>query len=135
MPTLEDVEIVSRCIVERLNRTTGPTMFILPMRGWSTYDQSEALATRERGWARGNGDGPVWEPDPAHPEWSRRAGVMLGILRDGFDPSNQNLDLLATDHHILDPEFGDLVNRVMDEMLDHKWAKGVHRDFSIHALV
>ncbi|MCJ7709643.1 MAG: Tm-1-like ATP-binding domain-containing protein, partial [Chloroflexi bacterium] len=44
IPTPEEVETVSRMIVERLNRTAGPTVFLLPMQGWSAYDQREAIA-------------------------------------------------------------------------------------------
>jgi uncharacterized protein (UPF0261 family) len=135
VPTLEEVEIISRYMVEKLNQSRGPTMCLIPMRGWSAYDQSEALATRERGWARGNGDGPVWEPDPGHPQWSRRALVMLQVLREGFDACNDNLDLLATDHHILDPDFAKLLTTVMGEMLDHRWRKGAHRELSIEGMV
>jgi uncharacterized protein (UPF0261 family) len=127
VPTLAEVEEISRYIADKLNRTTGPTMFIIPMRGWSAYDQSEKLATRERGWAEGNGDGPVWEPDPEHPEWAQRATLMLKVLKDRLDFSNPNLDLIATDNHIIDPEFGDLLNQCMGEMLDGTWKKGAHR--------
>ena len=128
VPTLEEVEQVSRDIADRLNRTTGPTAFVLPVRGWSAYDQSEELASRERGWAEGNGDGPTWQPEPARPAWSRRAALMLEVLRDRFDPANDNLDLVATDMHILDPEFADLLNRCLGDMLDGTWKKGMYRD-------
>jgi hypothetical protein len=98
------------------------------MRGWSAYDQSEHLATRERGWAEGNGDGPTWQPDPAHPGWSQRATLMLSVLQKQLDPSNPNLDLLACDMHILDVELADLLNRCMGDMLDHTWQRGMYRD-------
>ncbi len=128
VPTLAEVEKVSRYMADKLNQTTGPTAFFIPMRGWSAYDQSEALATRERGWAKGNGDGPVWEPDAAHPTWSRRATLMLKVLEEHFDHTNPNLDLIAVDNHILDPDFGDLLNRCMGDMLEGKWKKGMYRD-------
>jgi uncharacterized protein (UPF0261 family) len=128
VPTLDEVERVSRYIADKLNLTTGPTAFIIPMRGWSAYDQSEELATRERGWAKGNGDGPVWEPDLEHPTWSRRATLMLKVLQGHLDPTNDNLDLIAADMHILDPELADLLNRCMGDMLDGRWKKGLYRD-------
>jgi uncharacterized protein (UPF0261 family) len=128
LPTLEEVEQVSMEIARKLNGTLGPTAFIIPMRGWSAYDQSEQLATRERGWAEGNGDGPTWQPDPAHPGWSQRATLMLSVLQKQLDPSNPNLDLLACDMHILDVELADLLNRCMGDMLDHTWQRGMYRD-------
>ena len=128
VPTLGEVEQVSNEIADKLNGAKGPTCFVIPMRGWSAYDQSEALATRERGWAEGNGDGPVWVPDSEHPEWSSRATLMLKVLQERFDASNDDLDLIATDHHILDPELADLLNRCIGDMLDGTWKKGLYRD-------
>lgn len=127
-PTLDEIELVSGYIADKLNRAHGPTAFLLPMRGWSAYDQSEAMATRERGWSAGNGDGPLWEPDAGHPEWSRRSTLMLEVLRRKLDLSLPNLDLIACDMHILDPEFADLLNRCMGDMLDGRWSRGLYRD-------
>lgn len=128
VPTLDEIESVSRYIADKVNSTRGSTCLVIPMRGWSAYDQSEALATRDRGWAEGNGDGPVWDPDPEHPSWSRRATRMLSVLKDSLNIANSNLDLIAIDHHILDPELADLVNRCMGDMLDGKWRRGLYRD-------
>jgi uncharacterized protein (UPF0261 family) len=126
--TLEEVEQVSRDIASKLNDTRGPTALIIPMRGWSAYDQSEALATLPRGWAEGNGDGPMWQPDPSHPTWSRRATLMLSVLQEHLNRENPNLDFLACDMHILDLELADLLTRCMGDMLDHTWRKGMYRD-------
>jgi hypothetical protein len=43
---------------------------------------------------------------------------------------NPNLDLLVCDLHLLDPEFADLLNKCMADMLDHAWRKGMYRDSS-----
>jgi uncharacterized protein (UPF0261 family) len=126
--TLEEVDLLSAQIAERLNRATGPTQFVLPMRGWSAYDQSEELASRERGWSEGNGAGPLWEPDPETPRWSIKATRMLAVLRERFDATNPNLDLLACDMHLLDVEFSDLLNRCMGDMLEGRWRKGRYTD-------
>jgi len=128
VPTLEEIEELSNYIAEKLNNTKGPTAFIIPMRGWSAYDQSEELASKERGWAKGNGDGPVWEPDEQEPKWSRRATLMRRILKEKFNKDNDNLDLIITDMHIIDPEFGDLLSQCMSDMLAGKWKKGMYRD-------
>ena len=125
--TLEEVERVSLYIADKLNRARGPACFVLPMRGWSAYDQSEELASRERGWSAGNGDGPTWEPDPEHPGWSRRATLMREVLWERFDPANPHLDLIAFDHHMLDLETSDLMCRCMGDMLDGTWEKGRYR--------
>lgn len=128
VPTPTESVDVARTIAARLGRTTGPTAFVVPLRGLSAYDQPEETATRERGWAEGNGDGPTWEPDPEHPTWSRKAALMWRTVATALDPANPALDVLAADRHILDPEFADLLTRVMGDMLDGTWRKGRYRD-------
>ncbi len=126
VPTLEEITEVSKYMAERLNKTNGPTAFVIPMRGWSAYDQSEELASRERGWAKGNGDGPVWEPDENHPEWSRRATRMFRDLDRLLD--HTKVDLIATDHHILDEEFAELLNTIVWDMINDEWQIGQYSD-------
>ena len=70
----------------------------------------------------------MWQPDPSHPTWSQRATLMLSVLQKHLDRENPNLDLLACDMHILDPELADLLTRCMGDMLDHTWRKGLYRD-------
>lgn len=126
VPTLEEITELSKYMAERLNKTNGPTAFVIPMRGWSAYDQSEELASRERGWAKGNGDGPVWEPDENHPEWSRRATRMFRDLDRLLD--HTKVDLIATDHHILDEEFAELLNTIVWDMINDEWQIGKYSD-------
>ena len=128
VPTLAEIDEIAAQLAERLVGATGPTAVLIPMRGWSAYDQSAALATRERGWPAGHGDGPTWEPDPAHPMWSRKATRMLAVLRERLPRDHPRLDLIACDRHILDPAFSDLLERCMGEMLDGTWRPGHHRD-------
>jgi uncharacterized protein (UPF0261 family) len=128
VPTLDEIVQLGTYIASKLNTTKGPTAFIIPMRGWSAYDQSEELATKERGWAKGNGDGPTWEPDEKNPRWSRRATCIRSVLQQKLDHRNPNLDMIVTDMHIVDKEFGDLLNRCLADMIDGKWKKGMYRD-------
>jgi uncharacterized protein (UPF0261 family) len=127
LPTPEESAEVARLVAARLGRATGPTAFVVPLRGLSAYDQPEATATRERGWAEGNGDGPTWEPDPDRPTWSRKAAITWRTAAATFDPANEHLDVLAADLHILDPQFADLLTRIMGDMLDGTWRKGAYR--------
>lgn len=128
LPTSEETAEVAGLVAARLGRATGPTAFVVPLRGLSAYDQPEATATRERGWAEGNGDGPTWEPDPEVPAWSRKAAITWRTVAAATDPANEHLDVLAADLHVLDPEFADLLTRIMGDMLDGTWRKGAYRD-------
>ena len=127
-PTLEETITLALEIITKLNNTKGPTALVLPMRGWSAYDQSQELATVERGWAKENGDGPVWWPDPKNPKWSIRATTMWSIFNKEIDNNNPNLDLIKCNMHILDDEFADLLNKCMDDMIEDRWQKGLYRD-------
>ncbi len=127
-PTLEETKTLALEIISKLNRTKGPTTLVLPMRGWSAYDQSEDLATVERGWAKENGAGPVWLPDPQNSEWSLRANTMWPVFNDNIDRANPNLDLIKCDMHLLDDGFVDFLNTCMADMLDENWRKGMYRD-------
>ena len=128
VPTLYEIEKLSRYMADALNNTKGPTALIIPMQGWSAYDQREEICTKERGWAKGNGDGPVWEPDEKFPRWSRRATLMAKILEEEINRSNDNLDLILCDMHIIDEEFADLCSRCLDDMIEKRWKKGMYRD-------
>ncbi|WHH57122.1 Tm-1-like ATP-binding domain-containing protein [Petroclostridium sp. X23] len=128
VPTLEEIEELSLYMAGCLNSTKGPTVVMIPMCGWSAYDQSKELATNERGWAKGNGDGPVWEPDDQNDRWSRRATLMRKVLNEHLNKDSDNLDLIICDMHILDEEFADLCNRCMGDMLDKTWKKGMYTD-------
>jgi hypothetical protein len=128
VPTLDEIEQLSHYMAERLNKTNGPTCFILPMQGWSAYDQRAEIATRARGWSEGNGDGPVWEPDEQEPRWSRRATLMRPLMKELLRKDYEKLDYIVCDMHILDVEFSDLCYQVMADMLDGKWKKGMYRD-------
>ncbi|MBM7623373.1 Tm-1-like ATP-binding domain-containing protein [Sporohalobacter salinus] len=126
-PTLEETKTLGKQIIEKLNKTNGPTALIVPMQGWSAYDQPEELANRERGWAKGNGDGPVWMPDPEIPKWSKRAMVMWSVFKEKVNNDNENLDLIKCDMHILDKEFASFLCDCMDDMLRGDWESGMYR--------
>ncbi len=127
-PNLEETRTLALEIITKLNRTKGPTALIIPMRGWSAYDQSVELATIERGWAEENGNGPVWWPDPDNPKWSQRATTMWSVFIEHVDTSNRYLDLLKCDMHILDDAFAELLNTCMFAMIEGNWKKGMYRN-------
>lgn len=132
VPTLDEIAQLCDYMSERLNRTKGPIAFVIPMRGWSAYDQSEATATRERGWSEGNGDGPVWEPDEEYPNWSRRATLMWKLMRQKLDQSK--VDLIATDNHIIDPEFAEFMETIIWDMINSNWKIGKYATYGENVL-
>ena len=128
-PTAEEVVEISKYVAEKMNTTTGPTVFLLPTQGWSAYDQRKEIATKERGWIGELGDAPQWDPDPEHPTWSKRTSIMRKVLDEELDQNNPYLDFIVIDLHIVDKELADLINLIMKDMLEGKWEKGKYRDF------
>ena len=125
--TLQENKKFSQIIASRLNRARGPALFLLPLKGWSAYDQSAAHASKEMGWAE-EGDGPVWMPDERMPQWSKRATQMWKVLEQQIDKGNGNVDMIPCDLHILDPEFAELACAAMDCMLSGTWKPGMFRE-------
>lgn len=112
-------------LAEKLNQATGPTALCVPMRGWGAVDI--AAPNKDLGWA-GPGPGPVWWPDPEHPEWSLRATRLVQALREKIDRTKPNLDVLLVDKHMNEPEFADILAELLDEMLSGTWTKSSHHD-------
>ena len=54
--------------------------------------------------------------------------MMRDILREKFDPNNENLDLLCIDYNVNDPEFATICETIMDSMLAGEWHKGMFRE-------
>ena len=112
-------------IAKKLNAAQGPTAICIPLRGWGACDLP--VPDKKLGWA-GPGPGPVWAPDPNHPQWSLRAGHFIAALRETLDLDKPNLDILLVDKHLNEPEFSDLMSELLEEMLAGTWKKGSHQD-------
>lgn len=125
--TLQENKKFSMMMASRISRAKGPVLFIIPLKGWSAYDQSEAHACKETGWPD-EGPGPVWMPDDENPEWSKRATQMWDVFNRQLKGKNPNVDIIACDLHILDPEFAELACMAMDKMLEGSWKVGMFRD-------
>lgn len=126
-PTLEENGIFAKYCIERFNKAKGSAVFLMPMKGFSAYDQEESHASLEMGWAA-HRDGPVWVPDDENPHWSKRATLMWDIMKDKLNRENPHIDLIKCDMHLMDPEFSTFANRIMDDMLDGTYRPGMYKD-------
>jgi uncharacterized protein (UPF0261 family) len=127
-PTIQETEEIARYMIGKLNETRGPTVFFIPMRGWSSYDRSGEAPYTGGERSAGSEDGPVWWPDPEHPSWSLRATSAWEVVAQNRNLGNRNLDVIRCDMHLLDGAFIDLLNRCMADMLDARWQRGMYRD-------
>ena len=96
---------------------------LVPMKGWSAYDQSAAHASKDFGWAEG-GDGPMWIGSKEHDGWSERAVQFWNVVEEKLRTDKENIQAIKLDLHFLDPEFSKLACEIMERMLNGTWSKG-----------
>lgn len=118
--TPDEAYMIGQHIAEKLNLARGPTAICVPMCGWGGYDIAEPNLSL--GWS-GQGQGPFWLSDPENPKWSLRSKYFVKGLHTKIDVQKPNLDVLLVDHHINEPQFADLVAKLLIEMLSGTWKK------------
>jgi len=123
--TMDEMHEVALDMAKKLNEAKGPSVMVVPMRGWGAVDL--AKANKDLGWA-GPSAGPVWTADLEKPEWSRRSTTVVKALKSAIDRSKDNLDILLLDKHMNEPEVADAMAEILDEMLKGTWKKGSHQD-------
>ncbi len=119
--TPDEAYMVGQHVAEKLNSAEGPTAICIPLRGWGAYDI--AGSNLSLGWA-GSGPGPIWVSDPEEPEWSLRARRFVEGLYGKIDFEKPHLDVVIVDRHMNEPEFADLMAKLLDDMLSGTWKKG-----------
>ena len=84
------------------------------------------------GWGAEDIGGPdagtMWIPDEQNPEISLRAIRFIDGLKETIDMDKENLEVLITYNHLNDPDFADLLSKILKDMLDGKWQKGYIED-------
>jgi uncharacterized protein (UPF0261 family) len=128
--TIEETKIFANYIIEKLNKTRGPTVLAVPMQGFSAYDQSNKKANISRGWPKEKGAGPNWWPDQEKPEWSFRAVTMWNVFEEKIDKNNKNLDILQCDNNLIDEDFSKFLYQVMKDIIEGNWEKGMYRNLN-----
>lgn len=89
--SVEEFGRLGRAMAERLNQSTGPVAFVLPLRGWSHY---------------GREGGPLWNPDGR--------AAFGASLRAALSPK---VELLEVDLDINDPPFADICVELLRRMV------------------
>lgn len=92
MLTAEELHRLGRAMAERLNESTGPVSFLLPLKGWSHYGREE---------------GPLWNP--------KGMAAFAASLKATLKPK---IDLLELDLHINDPPFAETAVKLLRKMLE-----------------
>ena len=107
---------VGKDMATKVNRAKGPAAIVIPMHGWGAYDQP--------------GKGIGWAEDRPAPCWTgnKRNTAFVKAIEEFIDGTKDNVDVLKIDKHMNDPEFGELMANMLDDMIKGKWKKGMYRD-------
>jgi len=108
----ESVEL-AKIIASKINNAKGPSVIVIPMKGWSSYDKEGGVGTVDY---QGKPTGKPWY-DPATIE------AFTRTLAGSLDLSRPNIDLVKVDKHINDPDFAELLVRILDDMIGGRWQK------------
>ena len=87
----EDVTTLARTISEKLNRATGPTKFVIPIKGWSEADSEK---------------GPLFEPETND--------LFISEIERLLDPA---IEVLKVDAHINDEVFAQAAVTQLDALM------------------
>jgi len=116
--TRNEIARLGEIMADKANKATGPTAIIVPLRGWSAYDQIDGPFCCD---SKGKTTSLKWH-DPETSE------AFLAGLEKRIDVSRSNLEVLKVDAHINDQEFAGMVARILLEMLTGRWKRGVSGD-------
>jgi uncharacterized protein (UPF0261 family) len=112
--TRNEITKLGEIMANKVNNTTAPTAVVVPLKGWSAYDQVDGPFCCD---SMGKTASFKWH-DPGTSE------AFLASLEKQMDISRSNLEVLKVDVHINDPEFASMVAQILLEMLDGKWKRG-----------
>lgn len=102
---------LGRIVSERLNQAIGPTILVIPLKGWSDYDRRGGVKTVGYG---GNPTGQTWYK----PEVD---DVFVEAVAEYLDVSRPNISLRKVDLHINDLAFAELISYLLyKEIMDRK---------------
>jgi len=116
----EESAELGKIFASKLNKAKGPTVMLIPMKGWSEYDKEGGVKTVD--YYGKETDQPWFDPEAD--------AAFIEALEAHVDRSKQNLEILKVDYHINDPKLAELSALILDSMIKGKWKKGVIKNFT-----
>lgn len=109
----ESLEL-GKVFADKVNSAKGPTVVIIPLKGWSILDTKGKYNTV---YLDGKPTGRKWYNEEAN-------FAFVESLEKNLDKSKDNIELLKFDLHINDPQFAKVSTSILDDMLNGTWKKG-----------
>ena len=105
---------LGRVVAKKVNKARGPTVVMIPLKGWSMLDiEGGALTVDYHGKAIGK---PWYDPDADR--------SFIEALEKNIDNNKDNLEVVKANLHINDPKFVDMTVTTLDDMIKKRWKKG-----------
>ncbi len=103
LPSPEQMRESAQTMVERLNRALGPTLVVLPLRGFTDPNRA---------------GGVMWGPEGNQ--------AMIDTLKAELRPE---VPVISVDAHINDPEFADVITDCMARLLKGEEPQNIAMQF------
>ncbi|NJE26592.1 hypothetical protein E3E22_08185 [Thermococcus sp. MV5] len=109
-----------KLIAERVNDAEAPVIIIIPIRGFSAYDQDPLLPNSSGVYCQKIKNGKLVQT--TIPWWNPHSDMMLwkGIM-ENIDLTNPNVTVIPSDAHINDPELVHFVTQILIETIKDRW--------------
>lgn len=112
--TRSEITKLEQIMADKANKATAPTAVVVPLKGWSAYDQINGPFCCD---SMGKMTEFRWH-DPG------TSDAFLASFEKQIDMSKSNLEVLKTDANINDQKFASAVAQTILEMLKGTWKKG-----------
>jgi uncharacterized protein (UPF0261 family) len=112
--TRSEITKLGQIMADKANKATAPTAVVIPLRGWSAYDQTNGPFCCD---STGKMTKFRWH-DPGASE------AFLASFEKQIDMSKSNLEVLKIDANINDQKFAGVVAQTILEMLKGTWKTG-----------
>ncbi|MHA1835115.1 MAG: Tm-1-like ATP-binding domain-containing protein [Candidatus Baldrarchaeia archaeon] len=98
---------LGKIIAKRLNKATGPTVMVIPLKGWSAYDVPDGVRTVDY---YGKPSSKTWHNPESNAAFIKTVESYLNL-------NKPNIDLIKVDKHINDPDFAELIAGMLLDMI------------------
>ncbi|MHB8278520.1 MAG: Tm-1-like ATP-binding domain-containing protein, partial [Candidatus Humimicrobiaceae bacterium] len=105
---------LGKVFAEKANKAVGPTVVVIPLRGWSILDTEGKYLTVHYD---GTSTGRYWYDPEAN-------SAFIETLEKNMEKSKDNIELIKVDLNINDPQFAQITSSILDDMIIGNWKKG-----------
>jgi len=116
--------VLGRVVAEKVNKAKGPTLVIIPLKGWSMYDCEGGVLTVDY---HGQPTGEPWY-DP------KADKAFTDALDNFINKSKNNIGIVKANLYINDPRLAKITATILDDMVKGKWKKGTYSKKILHYL-